>query len=147
MESQRPDLYARVSSEAQQKERTIKSLFIDRVICHNWIMTTITLQKAQQDLAILLNRALAGEEIIIETDDRQVRLSSAGLPPGMQLAARQCRWIPLPTSKRRKDWPAVFWCSTRRLLKSEQQRLPPGPFSGEPLSVLLETCCREKDSP
>src|SRR5882757_6787103 len=28
--------------------------------------------------------------------------SSVGLPPGMQLAARQCRWIPLPTRERHK---------------------------------------------
>jgi antitoxin (DNA-binding transcriptional repressor) of toxin-antitoxin stability system len=38
-------------------------------------MTTITLQKAQQDLPILVERALAGEEIVIETNDKQVRLS------------------------------------------------------------------------
>ncbi len=44
-------------------------------------MTTITLQKAQQDLAVLVKRALAGEEIVIETDDRQVRLSPVPAPP------------------------------------------------------------------
>jgi antitoxin (DNA-binding transcriptional repressor) of toxin-antitoxin stability system len=44
-------------------------------------MTTITLQKAQQDLAVLVERALAGEEIVIETDDRQVRLSPLPASP------------------------------------------------------------------
>jgi antitoxin (DNA-binding transcriptional repressor) of toxin-antitoxin stability system len=45
------------------------------------MMTTITLQKAQQDLAVLVKRALAGEEIVIEADDRQVRLSPVPAPP------------------------------------------------------------------
>ena len=54
-------------------------------------MTTITLQKAQQDLAILLKRALAGEEIIIETDDRQVRLSPVPAPPVSDAAIAQRR--------------------------------------------------------
>ena len=33
---------------------------------HGWAMTTITLEKAQQDLPLLVERALAGEEIVIE---------------------------------------------------------------------------------
>ncbi len=38
-------------------------------------MTTITLEKAQQDLPLLVNRALAGEEIVIVAGDRLVRLA------------------------------------------------------------------------
>lgn len=54
-------------------------------------MTTITLQKAQQDLAILVKRALAGEEIVIETDDRHVRLSPVPVPPAFDAATAQRR--------------------------------------------------------
>jgi antitoxin (DNA-binding transcriptional repressor) of toxin-antitoxin stability system len=45
-------------------------------------MTTVTLEKAQQDLPLLVNRALAGEEIVIAAGDRLVRLapSSAESP-------------------------------------------------------------------
>jgi len=38
-------------------------------------MTTITLEKAQQDLPHLVKRALAGEEIVIAAGDRLVRLA------------------------------------------------------------------------
>ena len=38
-------------------------------------MTTITLEKAQQDLPLLVKRALAGEEIVIAAGDRLVRLA------------------------------------------------------------------------
>ena len=38
-------------------------------------MTTITLQKAQQDLPALIKRALAGEDIVIEVDDQKIRLA------------------------------------------------------------------------
>jgi antitoxin (DNA-binding transcriptional repressor) of toxin-antitoxin stability system len=54
-------------------------------------MTTITLQKAQQDLAVLVKRALAGEEIVIETDDRQVRLSPVPVPPAFDAATARRR--------------------------------------------------------
>ncbi len=54
-------------------------------------MTTITLQKAKQDLAILVQRALAGEEILIETDDRQVRLSPVPAPPAFDAETAQRR--------------------------------------------------------
>lgn len=49
-------------------------------------MTTITLQKAQQDLPVLIERALAGEEIVIETDDKQVRLAPVLGPPSFDVA-------------------------------------------------------------
>ena len=42
-------------------------------------MTTITLEKAQQDLPALVKRVLAGEDIVIEADERKVRLSP--VPP------------------------------------------------------------------
>ena len=38
-------------------------------------MSTITLENAQQDLPLLVNRALAGEEIDIAVGDRLVRLA------------------------------------------------------------------------
>ena len=38
-------------------------------------MTTITLEKAQEDLPALIKRVLAGEDIVIEAEDRKVRLS------------------------------------------------------------------------
>jgi antitoxin (DNA-binding transcriptional repressor) of toxin-antitoxin stability system len=45
-------------------------------------MTTITLEKAQAELAAIVKRVLAGEEILIEADDRRVRLSP--VPPAPQ---------------------------------------------------------------
>jgi antitoxin (DNA-binding transcriptional repressor) of toxin-antitoxin stability system len=54
-------------------------------------MTTITLQKTQQDLAVLVKRAPAGEEIVIETDDRQVRLSPVPAPPAFDLETARRR--------------------------------------------------------
>jgi antitoxin (DNA-binding transcriptional repressor) of toxin-antitoxin stability system len=42
------------------------TLFNGREFWHSWAMTTITLEKAQQDLPVLVERALAGEEIVIE---------------------------------------------------------------------------------
>ena len=38
-------------------------------------MTTITLEKAQQDLPALIKRVLAGEDVVIGTQDAAVRLS------------------------------------------------------------------------
>jgi antitoxin (DNA-binding transcriptional repressor) of toxin-antitoxin stability system len=66
-------------------------LFNDGEIWHDESMTTITLQKAQQDLAVLVKRALAGEEIVIEADDRQVRLSPVPAPPGFDEATARRR--------------------------------------------------------
>lgn len=43
-------------------------------------MTTITLEKAQQDLPALIERALAGEDIVIATNDRKVRLAAVATP-------------------------------------------------------------------
>ena len=43
-------------------------------------MTTITLEKAQQDLPALIKRALAGEDIVIEVDDQKVRLAHVPAP-------------------------------------------------------------------
>ena len=42
-------------------------------------MTTITLETAQQELPALIKRVLAGEDIVIEADQRKVRLSA--VPP------------------------------------------------------------------
>lgn len=44
-------------------------------------MTTITLETALQDLPAILKRALAGEDIVIEVDDRKIRLAQVPSPP------------------------------------------------------------------
>jgi antitoxin (DNA-binding transcriptional repressor) of toxin-antitoxin stability system len=44
-------------------------------------MTTITLAKAQLDLPVLVERALAGEEIVIAAANRKVRLAPVAPPP------------------------------------------------------------------
>ena len=49
-------------------------------------MTTITLEKAQQDLPALIKRVLAGEDIVIGTQDAAVRLSPATTAQGHQEA-------------------------------------------------------------
>lgn len=38
-------------------------------------MTTITLEKAQHELPSIFQRVLAGEDIVIEVDDKKVRLT------------------------------------------------------------------------
>jgi antitoxin (DNA-binding transcriptional repressor) of toxin-antitoxin stability system len=38
-------------------------------------MTTFAIEKAQEELATLVKRALDGEEIVIEADSRRVRLA------------------------------------------------------------------------
>jgi antitoxin (DNA-binding transcriptional repressor) of toxin-antitoxin stability system len=53
----------------------VATLFKDGEIWQYRVMTTITLEKAQQDLPLLVNRALAGEEIVIAAGDRLVRLA------------------------------------------------------------------------
>ena len=57
------------------------ALFIERDIWQNRVMTTITLEKAQQDLPVLVKRALAGEEIVIEAEDKFVRLAPCQTKP------------------------------------------------------------------
>ena len=58
-------------------------------------MTTVTLEKAQRDLAVLVKRALAGEEIVIEASKvAAVRLapiasaSDQAMPPGASYRGR-----------------------------------------------------------
>jgi antitoxin (DNA-binding transcriptional repressor) of toxin-antitoxin stability system len=53
-------------------------------------MTTINLEKAQQDFAGLIERALAGEEIVIEADSRKVRLAPV---PALQYSTRRPRAV------------------------------------------------------
>ena len=47
-------------------------------------MSTITLEKAQQDLPALIKRVLAGEEIVIGTQDAAVRLTPVSTAPSQQ---------------------------------------------------------------
>ena len=55
-------------------------------------MTTITLDKAQTDLATLVERALAGEEIVIEMPSAAaVKLSPVTLPPAFDEVTARLR--------------------------------------------------------
>jgi antitoxin (DNA-binding transcriptional repressor) of toxin-antitoxin stability system len=71
--------------------RTHGGLFIERTIWHDCLMTTITLQKAQLDLPVLIERALAGEEIVIVVDSRKVRLAPVAAPPVFDAATARRR--------------------------------------------------------
>ena len=54
-------------------------------------MTTIAVEKAQQDLFTLVKRALDGEEIVIETNSRKVRLAPVPAPPIFDAATARGR--------------------------------------------------------
>ena len=54
---------------------TVRLLFIERAMWYDFPMTTINLEKAQHDLAVLIERAVAGEEIVIVADSRKIRLA------------------------------------------------------------------------
>lgn len=54
-------------------------------------MTTITLEKAQLDLPLLVKRALAGEEIVIAAGDRLVRLAPNPAESGFNEATARRR--------------------------------------------------------
>jgi antitoxin (DNA-binding transcriptional repressor) of toxin-antitoxin stability system len=54
-------------------------------------MTTITLDKAQQDLPDLIKRVLAGEEIVIEAGGRLVRLAPSPVEVGFNEATARRR--------------------------------------------------------
>ncbi|MGO8951968.1 MAG: type II toxin-antitoxin system Phd/YefM family antitoxin [Rhodomicrobium sp.] len=54
-------------------------------------MTTITIEKAQEDLPLLVKRALAGEEIVIEAEDKLVRLAPCPVEPRFDEAAARRR--------------------------------------------------------
>ncbi len=76
--------------EARERGLASLALFTNP---ENWqtpLMTTITLDKAQSDHATLVERALAGEEIVIEMPNAAtVKLSPVELPRGFdQVTAR-----------------------------------------------------------
>lgn len=54
-------------------------------------MTTIAVEKAQQDLVTLVKRALDGEEIVIQADSRKVRLAPVPAPPVFDAATARRR--------------------------------------------------------
>ena len=54
-------------------------------------MTTVTLEKAQQDLPALIKRALSGEEVVIEAGDQKVRLSPMPSVPAFDGVTAQRR--------------------------------------------------------
>jgi len=54
-------------------------------------MTTFTLEKALQGLAVLIERALAGEEMVIEADSRKVRLTPVPALPVFDAATARRR--------------------------------------------------------
>ncbi len=54
-------------------------------------MTTITVEKAQQELPALIQRVLAGEEIVIAAGDRLVRLAPSPAESGFNEATARRR--------------------------------------------------------
>jgi len=53
-------------------------------------MTTITLEKAKQDLPLLVERVLAGEDIVIEVENKLVRLAICSAEPNFdEVTARR----------------------------------------------------------
>jgi antitoxin (DNA-binding transcriptional repressor) of toxin-antitoxin stability system len=54
-------------------------------------MTTIAVEKAQQDLVTLVKRALDGEEIVIQADSRKVRLAPIPALPVFDAATARRR--------------------------------------------------------
>ena len=66
-------------------------LFNGREIWQDRIMTTITLEKAQQDLPLLVKRVLAGEEIMIEAENMLVRLAICPAEPRFDEATARRR--------------------------------------------------------
>jgi antitoxin (DNA-binding transcriptional repressor) of toxin-antitoxin stability system len=83
---------------------------------HNAQMTTITLDKAQQDLARLVKRALDGEEIVIETAGSDGRFA--------------VRLEPVPPTQHRPEQPG----SSLRGRGALKGQLVVGPEFFEPLS-------------
>lgn len=77
-------------------------------------MTTITLETAQQDLPALIKRVLAGEDIVIGTQDAAVRLT------------------PVTTAQRRPEAEPV--CKSYRGRGALKGQLIVGPEFFEPLS-------------
>jgi antitoxin (DNA-binding transcriptional repressor) of toxin-antitoxin stability system len=65
-----PDLFSGSDGRIQAR-----MLFIESNIWQDGIMTIITLERAQQELPLLVKRALDGEEIVIEAEDKLVRLA------------------------------------------------------------------------
>lgn len=69
----------------------IAPLFNEREICQDRAMTPISLENAQQHLPLLVKRALAGEEIVIEAGDRLVRLAPSPAETGFNEATARRR--------------------------------------------------------
>ena len=67
------------------------ALFNEREFWQDRAMTTITLEKAQLDLPLLVKRALAGEEIVIAAGDRLVRLAPNPAESGFNEATARRR--------------------------------------------------------
>ena len=67
-------------------------------------------------------------------------LWSAGLPLGMQFAARRCRWIPLPTRKRHKNWRAML-CGVALLRQVSTNPAPTGSLmTGNTIGTVRVVC-------
>ena len=81
-----PELFA----ELDRRSR-VAALFNEREIWQRRAMTTITLEKAQQDLPLLVKRALAGEDIVIEAEDKLVRLAICPAEPRFDEATARRR--------------------------------------------------------
>ena len=68
-----------------------EALFKTPEFWHACTMTTIAVEKAQQDLVTLVKRALDGEEIVIQADDRKVRLAPIPTRPVFDAATARRR--------------------------------------------------------
>jgi antitoxin (DNA-binding transcriptional repressor) of toxin-antitoxin stability system len=88
-------------------------------------MTTITLEKARNELPDLLERALAGEEIVITTDDKAVRLALLQFD---EATARKRGWGSYAAQSE-----AVAAASSYRGRGSMKGQLVVGPVFFEPL--------------
>src|SRR5580700_954654 len=74
-----------------QGEMLFKTRFKTPEFWHACTMTTIAVEKAQQDLVALVKRALDGEEIVIQADSRKVRLAPIPALPVFDAATARRR--------------------------------------------------------
>jgi antitoxin (DNA-binding transcriptional repressor) of toxin-antitoxin stability system len=69
----------------------LRAIFKTPGFWHGCSMTTIEVEKAQQDLMTLVKRALDGEEIVIQVDSRKIRLAPIPAVPVFDAATARRR--------------------------------------------------------
>jgi hypothetical protein len=85
----RPGTKAR--RQFSRQEILFQALFKTPDFWHAHAMTTVAIEKAQQDLVTLVKRALDEEEIVIEADSRKVRLAPVPALPAFDAATARRR--------------------------------------------------------